>query len=185
MYLLDFLYFHMLILDSRQSPDGIAAAAGVGSTIVGVFALAQGQRNLEQQKELADATAAQLDRHHAENLKAAREQGRLNRAALTKGLGQISDVIQYLADNERISTINRIGQKMEPFFDDPQGDHPTVIQYLSSYFNQNAGQLSFEDVTSVTNWWIFQNPNNLDHIENKITITKQFLGYWTGEFELN
>ena len=138
---------------------------------------------MDLQRELAEETAAQLDRHHAENLKAAREQGRLNRAVLTEGLGGIRDALEYLADNERISTINRIGQKMEPFFDDPDGDHPSTIEYLSLYFNKNDGELSFEDVTSVTTWWIKQISTESEHYLKMIPVTKELIGYWTSEFE--
>ena len=128
------------------SANGFSAAAGIGSTIVGVFSLVQNHQNMQLQRELADETALQLDRHHAENLAALREQGRLNREVLTTGLDKIEEALLSIANREHKDRVSQIGGAMEPIFEDPDGDHPNTIAYLSNEFHSYYSNLYFVKV---------------------------------------
>ena len=134
-----------------------------------------------QNRELANETAAQLDVIHEQTLAAQRQEGWKNRAALISGLQTVSDAIHYLADSERINSIDRISQYLNPLFFDENASEHVQIKILSDYFN-GSGKYGFEDMADTTAWWhSYQSVHQDDSliiIERKILGTKMLFTYW-------
>ena len=162
---------------------------GIGASILGgMYKAANDQRmhqeSLDQNREIADETLHDLDRMHAENLKELRNQGILNRAVLTKGMGDIKDAIEYEANHMRYNTIDVMAVQIKNVVDDPYSDHVTTVRFLSDLFNKDEGQLSFIDAVSVTSWWLMRNFPESDKLEQQLAITKTLFGYWTCKLNL-
>ena len=158
---------------------------GKADMAVDVFQIFHAEKNhretLAQNRELADETAAQLDVIHEQTLMAHREEAWKNRAALLSGLQTISDSIHHLSNHEKINTIDRISQYLNPLFFDENASEQVEIKILSDYFDGD-GQLGFEDMASTSAWWESQmhlnQEDSLEKIEGKILGTKMLLTYW-------
>ena len=165
--------------------------------------------NANLQRELAAETTMQLDRHHMERLEFEREQAKEKNQVLTKGLSNIAEALEYIADKDKIQTIKMIGDNVNRLFDLSESDdifenESKAICRLFFEFNDGADQsMGFEDITSVTTWWktkfdsgeeFYQEiavPDNVNDavilekqlvIEKLLAITQQLQLYWMSKF---
>ena len=111
-----------------------------------------------------------------------REQGRLDRIALTQGFDKIENALLIIANRDHNDRINQLGSILKPIIKYPDGDHSKEIAYLSDLFYNLDSQLYFQNVVQTTRWWIDENQADFEKIDSQITITQQLFAYWTGEF---
>ena len=133
---------------------------------------------MDLQRELAQRSIRQLDRHHAENLRQERLLAEKNRLALTKGLHEIAEAIEYFADSHFWATINRIADILNHLFleNDKEilndGETRAMCRLYFEFDDSPLQQLSFDDVTDATSWWINYEFETVQDIESVSETTK-------------